>query len=496
NAPEELKPALSHTLEILIKNYEEALQIAKRAKDKRNIAFISSGLANLLVELGELKKAFRLFKTAFKIQEEFGEPGRRVVVRNQLAHFWLVKGQFQEAKKLLEEALQISKETGVIEYYFESLIQLVEATGGLEQMDEAYKYLKEADKLSRDRKSELDHAHVLLQRGRLNVNKLNFDEAEMLLNEARWFAQKINHFNLQFQAEMLIAQNFLARYQQDTTQNQYYGQAFAHIAEAMKLANEKKLVPNYIKALTVQGTLYSLQGETKKAEQSLSEAIRLANKRGMTFQARSAKEQLLVASSPQLEHLNGASKGQLKQVFMDLAMEELKRATATYVESTISEKDIAQTFLISFKVGQTGPMIHIGENIDLSEPERMGEVMHIGALYAMSLGQGQEYHEGLFGPLPFGQSNLRAIIYTRQMSDSTQTEKRSRGLSYMLFSLVFLQKMVPFFYDHQKLEQLFETETNKIDDVMRITPEFLTDLRKRIFSEFMADLTWESEGEP
>ncbi|MFX0061215.1 MAG: tetratricopeptide repeat protein [Candidatus Hermodarchaeota archaeon] len=472
------------------KNYEQALQFAKSTKDKRNSALLSSSLADLLVELGELKKASRLFKTAFKIQEELGEPARRIVVRNQLAHFWLVKGQFQEAKKLLEESLQISEETGIIEFYFDTLIRLVEAT---EQLDEAYNYLKLADKLSRERKSEVEHARVLVQRGRINVNKLQFDEAEMLLNEGRWLAQKLNHINLQFQAEMLIAQNSLARYQQDPTQNQYYEQAVAHITEAMELAKEKKLIPNYIKALIVRGTLYSLQGETVKAKQSLSEAIRLANKREMTFQARSVKEQILLVSSQQYEQLARDSAGQLKKIFMDLAMEELKRYTATYVESTITEKDLAQTFLISFKVGEGGPTIHEGENIDLSDPVLMGEMMHIGTLYAMSLGQGQEYHEGLFGPLPFGRSDLRAVIYTRLLSDPSQTEKRSHGMSYMLFCFVFLQKMVPFFYDQQKLEQLFAMETSKLNDVTDIKQEFLTNLRKKIFSEFTADLTREKE---
>ncbi|MFX1250285.1 MAG: tetratricopeptide repeat protein [Promethearchaeota archaeon] len=473
------------------KNYEHALQFAKNAKDKRNIALLSSSLADLLVELGELNKASRLFKTAYKIQEEFGEPARRIVVRNQLAHYWLVKGQFQEAKKLLEESLQISEETGIIEFYFNTLIQLVEAT---EQLNEAYDFLKLADELSRERKSEVEHARVLVQRGRINVNKLQFDEAEMLLNEGRWLAQKLNHVNLQFQAEMLIAQNSLARYQKDPTQNEYYERAVTHITEAMALAKEKKLIPSYIKALIVRGTLYSLQGETEKAKQSLSEAMRLANKRGMTFQARTVKEQILLVSSQQYEQLARDAAGQLKKVFMDLAMEAIKRYTSTYVESSITDKDLTQTFLITFKVGEAGPTIHKGENIDLSDPARMGEMMHIGTLYAMSLGQGQEYHEGLFGPLPFGRSDLRAVIYTRLVADQTQTEKRSHGMSYMLFCFVFLQKMVPFFYDQQKLEQLFETETSSLNDVTDITQEFLTNLRKKIFSEFTADLTREKEA--
>ena len=107
--------------------------------------------------------------------------------------------------------------------------------------------------------------------------------------------------------------------------------------------------------------------ENKEAKQHLSEAMRLANMRGMDVQARSVRERLFLIGSQDLQQLDSFSNERLRRIVMDLTMEELKRVTSTYVEATISEKELAQTFLISFKMDAMGPAIHGGENVDLED---------------------------------------------------------------------------------------------------------------------------------
>ncbi|MFX1538853.1 MAG: tetratricopeptide repeat protein [Promethearchaeota archaeon] len=325
------------------KNYEQALQLARDTKDKKNIALLSQSLANLLVDLGELKKAYPLFKTAVKIYDDVGEATGRIRAYIGLAYYWLIKGQLEKAKRILQDALQIIEETGVIESQVEVLVSLAETTVGLNEIDEAYEFLKQANKLAQERASDLDQASVLIQRGRINVNELEFNEAEILLEEARWLAGKINQLNLQFRADMLLAQNFLMRYLQDTTKSHYYEQALSLNTEAMILAKERRLIPNYVDALVIQGLLYSLQGDFENAKSSLSEALKLAKEKGMTVQVQLAKERLSIISGKQL---NIASNEHLRSIVMALAMDQLKRATATYVESAISEEDLAESFLV------------------------------------------------------------------------------------------------------------------------------------------------------
>jgi hypothetical protein len=204
----------------------------------------------------------------------------------------------------------------------------------------------------------------------------------------------------------------------------------------------------------------------------------------MTLQARSAKERLSLIIGGQSSQSAQLS---FKNIVLSLAMDELKKATTSYVESTITEEDLAHTFMVSFRLDESiGPTIHAVEQIDLSDDSQYRLLTQISILYSVALGQGQGYHEGLFGPLPYG-ADLRSIIFTCSMQDPTANRQKYKKQAYILFCLVFPPKMVPFFYDREKLNRIFEVHTKSINKVSDITTGFLTNLRQTILMEFQHD---------
>ncbi|MHA1717975.1 MAG: hypothetical protein ACTSWX_05675 [Promethearchaeota archaeon] len=469
-----------------LKHLKSGLQLSKEKNFIANTASMSVSFANYWIDLGELKKGYQMLNNALAIYEDFYDPQGKILTLESLATYWLIQGQFNKARRSLEDALNLIEKSGVSESKIEILTLLTEINEGMDKTDDAYIYLKQADKLSRERSSEIGHTRVLIQRGRINLNKLEFNEAEMFLEEALWHSEKIQHIVLQFTCKMLLAQNYLVKYLQKSSDLNSYNKAISFISEAMELAKTKKLIPNYINALIIRGLLHSSQDEQEEAEQTLNEAIDLAQKHEMILKSRDVQEKLLVISA---KKASNSPKSQLNNIVLNYALEELKTTTVTYVENAITEDDLADTFFVSFKIDEKlGPVILQKENVKSNGFAWNKNILMIGSLYSVTLGQGLQYHEGLFGPLPFGDKKLRSLIYTLIIDDPSQLEKRTHKQSYVLLCLVFRKNLGPFFYDRQKVKEIFDNQVQTLESIEYITEEFLEYLRKKILSEIMEEL--------
>ncbi|MHA1521156.1 MAG: hypothetical protein ACTSRK_13310, partial [Promethearchaeota archaeon] len=115
-------------------------------------------------------------------------------------------------------------------------------------------------------------------------------------------------------------------------------------------------------------------------------------------------------------------------------------------------------------------------------------ILHSGSLFSITLGQGQQYHQGLFGPLPFGNTSSYALVFAQTIADQTQKERRTHGRAYFLFSLVYQKKMNLMFYDRDKLSNIFIKYLKNIQEAKEITPVFLNLLLKSIIEEFRKEI--------
>lgn len=77
------------------------------------------------------------------------------------------------------------------------------------------------------------------------------------------------------------------------------------------------------------------------------------------------------------------------------------------------------------------------ENINLDDDFWYRQIFQIASLYSISLGQDHLSHNRLFGPLPFGETDLRSIIFTRTFSETIKIEKIKKPF---YFAWYFLKK--------------------------------------------------------
>ncbi len=92
-----------------------------------------------------------------------------------------------------------------------------------------------------------------------------------------------------------------------------------------------------------------------------------------------------------------------------------------------------------YKLGAQGPICFFSEQaLDKSVEVSMG-----GYLYS-AIGQGQQYHQGLFGPVPWGnnEANQAAYVYSILLPDSEVPDPRLNKRNYLLITIVLRREMV------------------------------------------------------
>lgn len=467
-------------------NFEEAIQFAIDNNDEKHIGTISSDYANYWVELGQFDTAFKYLKIALKNLKKVNYPFGLIDAYYSAAKYWLAKGQILDSKANLEEALKITNQHQVFEYKCDVLTLLAELFESLGDLDKSYDCLIEADNLARERESEFEHAMVLLQRARININHNNFNEAIMFLNEILWISKKTQDLCMKFDANLLFAQIFLTQYHQNNENQTTFEKADEYLKIALKMAQQKQLLPRYLKALVVEGLLLSSQNRHDEASKSLLLAKEIAQKIGMHTKIREIQERLSFITQKSTSFQNTP---QQQSFTVSIALEDLRKVTSSFVKNILTEKDVEETFVVTYKIHEkTGTVINTINNLDISDPYWYNIIMQMGLLYTINFGQGHKYHKGFFGPFPFGETFLRSIVYTTQLKDRTQKSERNQGEIFVIICLVFPKKMSPLFYNREKAESIFYKEFESIKEVSQMDEKFLEKARYNIFTNLTQDL--------
>ncbi len=122
------------------------------------------------------------------------------------------------------------------------------------------------------------------------------------------------------------------------------------------------------------------------------------------------------------------------------------------------------TNIVFYKLGQTGP-----ECFFIDHPLERGLQASMGGYLYSAIGQGQQYHLGLFGPVPWGDKEAKqvAYIYSALLSDSGVPDIRLNGRNYLLIALILRQDMVHL-VERNDLQIDLETSIRLISDLSNL----------------------------
>ncbi len=485
--------------EILLGNLQEAenlylkgLEIAHETKDLRSQALLRVGYANYSIEMGNLTRANDLLTKALLIYKDIDDPIGFITALYRNAQYWMIKGQLTRARDDLNRALRIIESAKLNESLLDILILLAEVEYGLGNTDKSYNFLNTAEEFSRNQDVPLAHAQILVLRAKFSMEKGNFNETEFLLKEAEWLAKAHSDYDLHVTCHLLLARSYLIQVcnfpekLQDKNQKEYREMAIKQVDLAIELSKEGNLKIVGLQSLIIHGILHAIEGDEAKAKAVLTQALEASNKIGLIFQEQAAKESL---SLVQAKFNHQSTPLDVDLVLFQLVIEKLRHISYSYGDTPVSQTDFEDISMVVFKIDEkVGPMIVEVVNLDMSDPQEQAQILHSGSLFSITLGQGQQYHQGLFGPLPFGDGSSYSLVFAQTIADQTQKEKRTHGRAYFLFSLVYQKKLNLMFYDRNKLSNIFIKYLKNIHEAEDITPAFLNLLLKSVIEEFMKEL--------
>ncbi len=469
-------------------SYNEGIAIAEKDHNLRNIAYLAGNYANYLINIGNLQLAQKNFEKALLYSQNEFDPKAQVQILYRYSLFWLLKGNTVKAHKILKECLDIILKFHITDTIVDVLTSLSEIHLGNKDFEQAYKHLKEADKNSWMRKSEIDYAKVLIQKARIELVLQRLEDAEMNLIRANWIAESKHNLILQINSLHLLTLIYLLKFKTNS-KSVNYDLAIQYNTKAIKIAREKNLIPKLITTLIIRGIIFGIKKDIDKVKEIFDEALSLAERFDIPYLIRTSKDSYAFALGQIDAKRDKSEKSTSNSFFLQMAIDEIKNTTSTFTQKNLKSDDLDNIFLVLFKFDEIeGPCVVLAVNLDPEEKRWHTELLMTGILYSSALGQGQRYHEGLFGLLPFGEDDLRAMIYTSIIKDSTQTSSRSNGSAYFLFTLIFKEEFKHIFMDRQKLEQVFSQEIKSLSNASEITADKLKDIYNHIIQELTKDL--------
>ncbi|MHA1519184.1 MAG: tetratricopeptide repeat protein [Promethearchaeota archaeon] len=464
-------------------NFKKAIEIAEEIKNLPTIAIIKTEMGGFFTEMGDMVKARRYLEEAMKVYETIDEKFTYVQCLNNYAKYWLANGDYHKSVEVLEQALKIVEDTNLSERKVQILLTLAQTHYALRNLDTAYSHLKEAIKLSNQQNNLVGKGLVLIERARLSLAYSNYRESELLLMEADEIAKKTNHFEISFNSLLLLAQTKIVKAR--TYRNSGELQEIANIVEkGLAISLEKKLWPRYINMLILRSILYAFEDQVPKALEKLENARTQAETRNMK---KALREITRISILLQPVNDNPWNREMILRQIESMLTQEIQRITTKGISFQFTLEDVEAIFTMAYKIDEEhGTVLHTCENIQNEDPNAINLLNTAGSVYMMSLGRGQEYHQGLFGPFPYsGRENSRALVFSVIKDDPSLRKTRSRGHIYFITAYIYPQRLSPLFNDREKLEDIFINHYSSILEINEITPEFLQKLRTDISDYFL-----------
>lgn len=467
--------------------FQRGIELAKKINDQRSLALLDVGQANILLQLGRFIKANHLLEEAVDLYQNLEDPVRYAQALQLSAKFWELKTQYLKARDLLSKSVTIIEDTESFAQYAEILVSKARIEDQLGETKKAYSDIKLANKLAK--KYDINHVQIEILQFRANkaMEIKNFFEAEFLFIEALQIAKKMNNFLYLNICNLLFLRYLLLKYldgelDQPEEKTQIILQIQEKATESLKLAETNNQHIFKILLYEILGITYVLLEQPQGEIVKLDKALEISKKLAFEYHNRLIQE---IQNSINMNRSTSEFSANLKDYLVNRIINILRDPIYSFRECTVTANDINNLAIIVFKIDERlGPMIQEKANIDLSDPTTRTNVLKTGSLYSIILGQGQLYHEDLFGPLLFTDPKTFALIYTQTIKDETQKEKRTKGQAYFLFTLIFPDNLNVFFYDRTKLSEIFAKEIAHISEAKEISSKFLEKIIQSIKKGF------------
>lgn len=235
-----------------------------------------------------------------------------------------------------------------------------------------------------------------------------------------------------------------------------------------------------------------LNGDFSASKQLLETALNLTNEKSLKNLKSTVQSQLrlfmnLESSYKEFMLSNNNFSDRLEFIGLDNVVGLMrKNQFGTTIIEQYKKLSNDELGLIIWKITNLGPEA-FGVNVpeELISSDQLNFILpYMGPLFTSVLGQGDAYHQGIFGPLPIPlrreKDPLDALIASKIIKDSEQEDIRQDGKNFLVLGIIFPSRMHLARYE---LSLILNVWWETIVDVAYFNDLYLENLRKQLLEE-------------
>lgn len=474
-----------------LNNFKMSLDIALLLKNKRELSTVYNNIGHVCLQKGEYDIALECYENSILFGEEVGnKPDFGVSILN-VGMLFLYLGNHGKALENLKNALILNEEANSYRHTSSSLYYIIQSL--LETQaptTDVNFYLKKLEILYRKSENNFVFDRYMISKG-------------LILKSSERLAEKIEaqkYFNLVVRNESsrfdLVSEAILnlievLLLELKSTESKEILTAIENLTQ--KLLNDAKkqnISPILIKTYILQSKLALLQLEIDRAKEFLGKASKLADEKNLNKlslaimkEQKELNEKLTFWKVLVEKKSSFQERVELAQIENTIIQMTNHRLELTYdIEGLFREFSIDKLSLLAFRFENTGVEFHKGINIPESANINR-DLIYMSTNFMIVLGQGQDYHKGLYGPFPVPIPGYSAIVFSLMMNDRQQSDPRMKGQTYSLFCILYPQLFSVLFYKRVAIERIFDVIIAELPDLADLTEEFLLELRKEVYNK-------------
>jgi len=469
------------------------LSINQEMNNLIEIATAFNNIGFLYSVKGEYEFAVECYENSLKLNEILNHSYFAAIWKINLATCYYPLGKHQKALKYAKESLELHQEAQSSDYFLSiSLLYIIELLIAAEfENEDVYSYydmleslyLKNKENKTIQHRYEFAKALVLKASDRLS-DKM---QAQTLFKQI--VEDKVVALNNSVKSLLNLAELLIIEFK--STENQKVLLELEQLTNnLLNIGKEQKNYPVQVKTLLLRSKLKLLNLEIDESESFLEEAKQICEKRGLSRLAMTIieEQESLINKKKKLNESTDEKRSYEEKVEFTEIDNILTRMVKDNLEVNINFDKIVDSFtndklsLVVCKFSELGAEVVAASNLPKgSEFDKYSTFMAVS--FMTILGQGREYHEGLFGPLPVPIKGYSSIVFSKIISDRNLTDPRLKGKNFTLFCILYPQEYSLLFYDRKSISKLFDTKLNEIDDLAELSDTFLDDLRTNIYNK-------------
>ena len=437
--------------ELSLEQADIALKLAEEVNDQFLKAKSISNKGLVLINIGDFNEGVKLLNNALAIDQETNNLMDSPITLGNISKALAVIGDRMKAVETFQETLKLYKlstlEVEIVDKYcnfIDILLEKEETTRAKGLLDQCKVFVDKHN-------SDMDFIKFKLREGMYFKALGESAVARKLFTEARSLAETIDQYKDTIRASIYLAELDLEQTLTKGLDEEAIKKAFVNVDKAHFLSERTGLFPNIVKTLLIRGSLFGAKLEFKEALETLSSALKITEEKNFLSLHRQVKELYERLKQRQM-FIRPDEEKQWQDIGMSEVLTYIRLMTRRLPSLPLNVENMDPFYILSFIFGPTG---HKNLYNDILPKEMIGNGQEIDqnyiAIFFSSILGGNQYNEGLFGPMPVPNAiSMQALVFTQKVTGEDK-DPTSIPLFWMTI-IAYPKSFDPIFYNRFEIE--------------------------------------------